>query len=65
MPKINEMLIIRGFQYAKSPDLNLSYYHILLIKNACNVCTIILPWGKYGFKIISFDSIRYFPRILF
>ena len=47
MPKINEMLLkLEGFQYATSLDLNMGYYHIRLIKNASNLCTIILPWGN-------------------
>ena len=31
-------------------DLNMGYYHILLIKNASNLCTIILPWVNYCYK---------------
>ena len=51
MPNINEIvLILAGFQYATSLYLNMGYYHIRLIKNASNLCTIILPWGKYHFK---------------
>ena len=50
MPNINEMLFkLEGFQYATSLDLNMVYYHIRLIKNASNLCTIILPWGKYQY----------------
>ena len=48
MPKINEILLkLEGFQYAESLDLNRGYYHIRIIKNGSNLCTIILPWGKY------------------
>ena len=44
MPKINEMLLkLEGFQYATSLDLNMGYYHIQIIENASNLCTIILP----------------------
>ena len=51
MPKINEMLLkLKGFQYAKSLDLNIGYYHIQLIENTSNLCTIILLWGKYRYK---------------
>ena len=32
------------FQYYTSLNLNMSYYHIRLIKEASNLCTIILPW---------------------
>ena len=51
MPKINEIFIeIRGFQYVTSLGLNMGYYHILLSKNASNLCTIIIPWGKYQYQ---------------
>ena len=51
MPKINEMLLkLEGFQYATSLDLNMGYYHIRLSENASNLCTIIIPWGKYRYK---------------
>ena len=54
MPKKNEMsLKLESFQYAMSLDLNMGYYHIQLSKNASNLCTIIIPWGKYGYKILS------------
>ena len=28
----------------------MGYYHIRFRKNASNLCTIILPWGKYRYK---------------
>ena len=28
----------------------MGYYYIRLSKNASNLCTIILPWGKYRYK---------------
>ena len=31
-------------------DLNMGYYHIQLSKNASNLCTIVIPWGKYHYK---------------
>ena len=53
MPKINEMLLeLEVFQYATSLDLNMGYHHIQLSKNASNLCTIILPWGKYWYKCL-------------
>ena len=53
MPKINEMLLKReGFQYVTSLDLNPGYYHIRLMENASNLCTIILPWRKYCHKLL-------------
>ena len=51
MPKILEMILnLEGFQYATSLDLNMGYYHIHLRDKASNMCTIILPWGKYRYK---------------
>ena len=51
MPKINEILFkSEGFQYAKSLDLNMGYYHIGISKNASNLCMITLPWGGYCYK---------------
>ena len=48
MPNINVMeLKLVGFQYATPLDLNMEFYHIQLIYNVSNLCTIILPWGKY------------------
>ena len=47
MPKIREMLLnLEDFQYAMSLDLNMGYYHIHIIDQASNLCTINLPWGK-------------------
>ena len=51
MPETNKMLLkLEGFQYAMSLDLNMVYCHIQLSENASNLCTIILPWGKYRYK---------------
>ena len=51
MPKIREILLnLEGFQYATSLDLNMGYYHIRLRDQSSNLCTIIIPWGKYGYK---------------
>ena len=53
MPKVNEMLLkLEGFQYATSLGLDMGYYNILISKNASNLCTIILPWGKYRYKCL-------------
>ena len=56
MPKINEMLLkLEGFQYATSLDLNMGYYHIGLSENASNLCTIILPQGKYWNNLYQWE----------
>ena len=44
------LLKIEGFQYATSIYLNMGYYHIRLRKNSSNLCTVIIPWGKYQYK---------------
>ena len=41
-----------GFQYATSIDLNMGYYHIRISENTSNLCTIIMPWGKYNYKCL-------------
>ena len=51
MPITNEMVLrLEDFKYDISFDLNMVYYHIWLIKNASNICIIILPWGKRRYK---------------
>ena len=51
MPKTNEFLWkLKGFQYSTSLDLNIGYYHILLINNESNLCKIFIPGGKYCYK---------------
>ena len=31
----------------------MGYYHIRLSEQAINLCTIILPWGKYRYKRLT------------
>ena len=53
MPNINEMLLeLEGFQFAQSLGLNTGYYHIRLIKNTSNLCTIIIPSVKHCYKLL-------------
>jgi hypothetical protein len=44
------MLKLEGFQYATSLDLNMGYYHIELTPFSKQLCTIILPFGKYEYQ---------------
>ena len=44
------LLNLEGFQYSTSMDLNMGYYNICLRYQASNLCTIILPRGKYKYK---------------
>lgn len=41
---------LEGFRYATALDLNMGYYTIKLNPDAQNLCTIVLPWGKYKYK---------------
>jgi len=51
IPKIQDMLQkLEGFTYATALDLNMGYYTIRLNPDAQELCTIILPWGKYKYK---------------
>ena len=51
MPKINDILLkLEGFQYYTSLNLNMGYDNIRLSKNASNLCTIVIIWGKYRYK---------------
>lgn len=51
IPKIQDMLLkLKGFTYASALDLNMGYYTIRLDPDAQNLCTIVLPWGKYKYK---------------
>ena len=60
MTKRNQVLLkLEGFQYATSLDLNMVYYHIRLSKNASNLCTIILPWGKCWYKRLTMGVDNY------
>ena len=43
---------LQGFQYKTALDLNMEYYYIRLNSNSQRICTIILPWGKYKYKIL-------------
>jgi hypothetical protein len=51
IPKIQDMLLkLAGFQYATSLDLNMGYYHIELSPDSKQLCTIVLPLGKYEYQ---------------
>ena len=50
LPKISTVLQeLEGFTYATALDLNMGYYTIRLDPDASNICTIVLPWGKYSY----------------
>ena len=48
MPHIQDMLLnLEGFQCATSLDLNMGHCHIKLNPASREMCTIVLPFGKY------------------
>ena len=50
LPKIADLLQkLSGFLYATAIDLSMGYYHIPLDEYSRQLCTTILPWGKYQY----------------
>lgn len=50
LPKIQDLLLkLEGFTYGTSLDLNMGYYHIELHPFSSQLCTFVLPWGKYEY----------------
>ena len=51
IPKIQDLMLkLEGFTYGTSLDLNMGYYHIELSDASKELCTIVLPWGKYEYQ---------------
>ena len=51
MPKnIYISLKLESVNYSMSLDLSPGYYHTRLNKDANNLCTGIITWGKYHYK---------------
>ena len=38
---------LEGFKFATSLDLNMGYYHLELSARSKELCTIVLPFGKF------------------
>ena len=53
---------IEGFKYVMSLELKTRYFHIRLMYNDINLCTIILPQGKYKYKWLNMGY-RNYPYI--
>ena len=50
LPIIHDLMLnLEGFTYASAIDLNMGYYHIMLSCKARQMCTIVMPWGKYKY----------------
>lgn len=43
---------MEGFTYATYLDVNMGYYHKLLDEDTQEICTIVLPWGKYCYLFL-------------
>jgi hypothetical protein len=43
---------MEGFTFASALDLNMGYYHIKLDADSQKLCTIVIPWGKYKYKLL-------------
>jgi len=53
IPNVQDMLLnLEGFRWATSLDLNMGYYHIRLDPSSKELCTIVLPFGKYEYQAI-------------
>ncbi|MGA1256817.1 MAG: pol polyprotein, partial [Candidatus Nanopelagicaceae bacterium] len=53
IPHIQDMLLnLEGFAYATSLDLNMGYYHLELSQHSKELCTIVLPFGKFEYQRI-------------
>jgi hypothetical protein len=51
LPKISDLLLkLKKFRYATAIDLSMGYYHIPLDEASEELCTTVLPWGKYRYK---------------
>ena len=50
LPKISDILQkLEGFTYATAIDLSMGYYHIPLDESTQELCTTVVPWGKYRY----------------
>ena len=53
LPRISELLQkLRNFKYATAIDLSMGYYHIPLDEASQKLCTTVLPWGKFRYKVL-------------
>ena len=51
VPNTQDMLLnLEGFKYATSLDLNMGYCHLELDERAKELCTIVLPFGKFEYQ---------------
>ena len=51
-------LNLEDFTYTSSLDLNMGYYHLELSPGAKQLCTILLPWGKYEYQNLPMGNCK-------
>ena len=68
LPKVSELLQkLCNFWYATAIDLSMGYYHIPLDEASQELCTTVLPWGKYRYKVLPMgikNSVDIFQEIM-
>ena len=68
LPKIQELLQkLRNFRYATAIDLSMAYYHIPLSEASQRLCTTVLPWGKYRYRVLPMgikNSVDTFQEVM-
>ena len=63
LPEVKDVLPrMEGFTLATCLDVNMGYYHTLLDKHSQEICSIVLPWGKYCYTRLLQD-LNYSPDI--
>ena len=50
---------LEDFQFLMYQGLNMGYDHIQLINIEINVCSDIIPWGKYKYKQLPMGFSNY------
>jgi hypothetical protein len=69
LPNISDLLRkLSGLKYATAIDFGMGYYHIPLDLEAHKLCTTILHWGKYQYKVLPMGvktSPDIFQRIMY
>ena len=66
IPKVSDIFTrLNGFTYATALDFNMGFYHVPLSQRSQQICTTVLPFGKYSYErmpmglLISPDVFQY------
>ena len=58
IPHIQDILMnLEEFQSATSLNSNIGYYHLELSAKTKELCTLVLPFGKYEYQQIPMDYV--------